>query len=173
LLSKSLTARADLRLLLLPFLLLVNILPFDPLLRLGASFVAVAGIAALAADGSFEDVCDGISRMEDFFFGPSDGTSFPCLAARCDCGAEELSGTGSCVVVASWTVSVVAHQYRSQSSRNSRYLDCPDSVMSRHTLNSAPLSGWIEARIVTTHLGQTTAFAGLLSLVAQFVKSSV
>jgi hypothetical protein len=103
---------------LLPFLLLVNILPFDPLLRPGASFVAVAGIAALAADGSFEDVRDGIFRIEDFFFGPIDGASSPCSAARYDC-AVELSGKGSCVVVASWTVSAVAHQYRSQSSRNS------------------------------------------------------
>lgn len=78
--------------------------------------MAVAGVAALAADGSFEDVRDGMLRIEDFFLGSSEGTSFPGSAASCDC-AVELSGADSGMVVASWTVSVVAHQYKAWSSQ--------------------------------------------------------
>lgn len=80
---RSLAARNDLRLLLLPFLLLVKILPFDPLRRVGGSLAAVAEAVPAAVDGSFDDVRDGIFKMDDFFFGADEGIAFPWSEATC------------------------------------------------------------------------------------------
>ena len=111
---RSLAARNDLRLLLLPFLLLVKILPFDPLRRVGGSFATVAGAEPAVVAGSFDDVRDGIFKMDDFFFGTDEGTAFPCSEAT-GWWVRELAVPASFTVVASWTVSVHRGQRRSLS----------------------------------------------------------
>lgn len=93
-------AREDLRLLLLPFLLLVKILPFDPLRRVGGSLAVVTGAVSGAGEGSFDDVRDGIFRMDVFFLGASVETGLPCSEATCG-WVTELSVSASLTVVAS------------------------------------------------------------------------
>jgi hypothetical protein len=106
-----LAARSDLRLLLLPFLLRVKILPFDPLRRVGGSLAFARGAVPGAVDGSFDDVRDGIFRMDVFFLGASAETALPCSEAICG-WVTELSMSASLTVVASWTVSTHCSQHR-------------------------------------------------------------
>lgn len=103
--SKSRAARNDLRLLLLPFLLLAKILPFDPLRRVGGSLAFGAGAVPEAVDSSFDDVRDGIFRTDVFFFGASAETALPWSEATCG-WVTGLSVSTSLTVVASWTVSI-------------------------------------------------------------------
>jgi hypothetical protein len=113
--AKSLAARNDLRLLLLPFLLLVKILPFDPLRRVGGSLAFEAGAVPEAVDGSFDDVRDGIFRMDVFFLGASGETALPCSEATCG-WVTGFSASASLTVVASWTVTICYSQKQARES---------------------------------------------------------
>lgn len=45
--------------------------------------MVVGGAAPVTVDGSFEDVRDGIFRIDDFSSGANEGIAFACSVADC------------------------------------------------------------------------------------------